>query len=181
MPPIIVDGYHGTTREAAQLLLSQEFAPSANPWEWLGHGVYFWQDAPRRAREWAREWLARKNYHGPVAVVGARIQLNNFVDLLDLEGSDFLRRVATSFVSRPSDRIPKNKPPRNNLDCAVFNFATTMLSSEGIAVAGYRAACVEGEPLVEDSPIFTRSHVQLAVLDQSCILRKWIVEDDEGV
>ena len=26
--------------------------PKANPYDWLGHGTYFWEFAPERARLW---------------------------------------------------------------------------------------------------------------------------------
>lgn len=92
-------GYHGTTLEAAKKIITDGFRPSSNPWEWLGHGIYFWQDAPNRARDWAKE-----------------------------------------------------------------------------VIRGYRAACVEGKRITTGSPIYDRSHVQLAVIDQDTILQKWIVE-----
>ncbi len=67
-------GYHGTTLEAAQKIVTGGFLPSNNPWEWLGHGIYFWQDAPNRARDWAKEWHASKGYDGPIAVAAAQIE-----------------------------------------------------------------------------------------------------------
>ena len=178
--PLTAIGYHGTTEEAADKLVRENFQLSENSWEWLGHGVYFWQDAPKRAREWARSWLSlRKKYDGPVAVVAAEIDLTDFVDMLDLEGVQRMREVVESFAQQDDGSTRVNEPPKNYLDCAIFNVATKMLSSEGLQVAGYRACCVEGTRLVENSPIYDRSHVQLAVLDQSTILRKWLVKDDE--
>ena len=59
-----VTGYHGTRKDAAERILAEGFKKSENDWEWLGHGVYFWQDGPARAKEWARTWLGRKGYQG---------------------------------------------------------------------------------------------------------------------
>lgn len=56
-----------------------------------------------------------------------------------------------------------------------FNSVTTMLPSEGIEVRGFRAACVEGDPITKGSPIYDQSHVQLSVMDQTTIVEKWIV------
>ena len=46
LEPITVTGYHGTTRRFAEKILRDDFVASVNEWDWLGHGVYFWQDAP---------------------------------------------------------------------------------------------------------------------------------------
>ena len=95
--PIVVTGYHGTSVEAAERILTEGFKPSQNQWEWLGHGVYFWQDAPLRAYEWGREWLKRRGYDGPVAVVAAEILLVDFMDLLDQQGMRLLRGLTADF------------------------------------------------------------------------------------
>jgi hypothetical protein len=54
--PSFVLGYHGCDRDIAEEVLSGKFAlaPSKNEYDWLGHGVYFWEHNPRRALEWAK-------------------------------------------------------------------------------------------------------------------------------
>lgn len=175
-------GYHGTRLEYAQKILDEDFRPSENSWEWLGHGVYFWQDAPDRAFGWAKEWHSRSGYEGPIAVVAARIQLFDFVDLLDQTGMRLVKDFASALQRKIAneERSLTNEYPIHRLDCELFNSVTTMLLSEGIEVRGYRAACVEGDPITEGSPIYDRSHVQLAVIDQTTILEKWIIEDVEN-
>jgi hypothetical protein len=176
--PIVVTGYHGTSLEAAEDILREGFKPSRRPWEWLGHGIYFWQDAPIRAFEWATEWLGQKGYVGPIAVVAAEINLSGFVDLLDQQGMRLLRTFAEKVNGRPEFASLANRPPVNRLDCALFNFATYVLSLDGVRVSGYRAAVVEGKPLTLNSPIHELSHVQLAVIERDVILRTWMVESD---
>jgi hypothetical protein len=37
-------GYHACAQPIAERLLQGEpFRPSTNDWDWLGHGVYFWE------------------------------------------------------------------------------------------------------------------------------------------
>ena len=118
----------------------------------------------------------QRDTKGP-AVVAARIDLHDFVDLLDQVDMDLVSGYARKFETRMAQlgsRL-KNKYPVHRLDCAVFNFLTNVLSSRGRGVRGYRAACVEGKAITTDSPIYDRSHVQLAVIDQDAILEKWIV------
>ncbi|MGB5637309.1 MAG: hypothetical protein WBM44_25005 [Waterburya sp.] len=51
--PLEVYGYHGTSLSAAQKIIEQGFNFSINDYDWLGTGVYFFQDAPLRASSWA--------------------------------------------------------------------------------------------------------------------------------
>ena len=54
--PETVVGYHGCPQEVADLLLAgQPWQPSANTYDWLGGGIYFWEYAPHRAGDRARE------------------------------------------------------------------------------------------------------------------------------
>ena len=63
-------GFHGTSTGAAQRILSTAFEASRNDYDWLGDGVYFFQDAPARALEWARQ-----RFGEDAAVLGAEIDL----------------------------------------------------------------------------------------------------------
>ena len=175
--PIKVIGYHGTSSESAAKILTDGFRASTQDWEWLGRGAYFWQDAPYRAQSWAIERLGREGYTGPIAVVAAEILLAGFTDLLDKQGMGQLKEIAERYVA--SNQSLQNAGKANRLDCAVFNFATIVLQSKGVVVNGYRAACVEGLPLTPGSPVHDLSHVQIVVIDESAILRKWMVETDE--
>lgn len=176
LEPIIVTGYHGSTRKVAQQIVDDDFVASLNDWDWLGHGVYFWQDAPERAYRWAERRILDLGLQEPAAVVAARIHLNGFVDMLDQRGMTLLQDLARSYQRQHPSSSLANKSGANRLDCAVFNFATSMLSWLGVGVAGYRAACVEGNALTPGSPIFDLSHVQLVVVNREAILEKWIVQ-----
>ncbi len=80
MNDAIVRGHHGTSRRAASAILANGFKASSNEYDWLGDGVYFFQDAPRRALEWAR------GLHGTEGVViESSIRLIDCMDMLDIE------------------------------------------------------------------------------------------------
>jgi hypothetical protein len=75
-------GYHGCSASLANSMLLgkisiEHWTSSENSWDWLGHGIYFWEHAPTRAFRWARE-----KYKKP-AVLGAVIQIGRCFDLLD--------------------------------------------------------------------------------------------------
>ena len=80
----IVLGYHGCVPEFAEAILRgelplSEWQPSQNPYDWLGHGFYFWEYAPARARAW-----------GEGGLIGAVIQLGRCLDLTDTRYTDLL-------------------------------------------------------------------------------------------
>lgn len=71
-------GYHGCRRTLVLQVVAgrKSLTPSANDYDWLGHGIYFWADDPKRAKEWAE----RLGLPQP-AVVGAVINLGNCLHL----------------------------------------------------------------------------------------------------
>jgi hypothetical protein len=44
-------GFHGTDEATAAAILAKNhhLSPSENDYDWLGHGIYFWEYSPLRA------------------------------------------------------------------------------------------------------------------------------------
>ncbi len=59
-----------------------DWRPSENPYDWLGHGIHFWEFAPERARAWSRKG----------GVVGAVIQLGTCLDCTDIWYTDLMKK-----------------------------------------------------------------------------------------
>ena len=53
--PGYVLAYHGLDRELGEKILTgkQGLVPSENGYDWLVHGIYFWEEDYNRAAEWA--------------------------------------------------------------------------------------------------------------------------------
>ncbi len=53
--PFWIIGFHGCDEETAKLAISgkEHLMKSTNEYDWLGHGIYFWENSPYRAYEWA--------------------------------------------------------------------------------------------------------------------------------
>lgn len=49
--PHFVLGYHGCDETVAQAVIAghARLRPSENSYDWLGHGMYFWENNPARA------------------------------------------------------------------------------------------------------------------------------------
>jgi hypothetical protein len=166
-------GYHGTSIEAARRILSSGFQVSRNDYDWLGDGAYFFQDAPARALEWARQ-----RHGADAAVLGAEIDLDDCIDLLDIKwhgviSRDYMRyRAMLSEIGAP---LPRQTRGAHRLDRSVLNYVVDELMKKGLHVSSVRAAFPEGKLLFPGSALATRSHVQIAVRDPQAVLRVWRV------
>lgn len=171
--PPAVTGFHGTSTAAAAEIARSGFSASQNEYDWLGDGIYFWQDAPLRARSWAEQ-----RFPGEWAVVRATIDLRDCMDLLDPRWHERLRRAHRLLVQRferLGTRLPRQSPGAHRLDRAVVNYLVGELAIEGVTIRSVRAAFGEGDPLYEDSALQSLAHVQIAVLDPRVILDKEVL------
>lgn len=162
-----VKGHHGTSRQAAEAVLSVGFRISANPYDWLGDGAYFWQDAPLRAADWARA-----NFGSDAAVIECDIELRDFINLLDVDWMSWLAEVHDQYLEelrRSGEPLPMQTPGAHRLDRAVINFGVSILEAGGMHVGGVIGAFQEGRPVFPNSALFSRNHVQIAVRDLSLI------------
>jgi hypothetical protein len=176
--PEAVSGYHGTNARAAALILQQGFTISRNDYDWLGDGIYFFQDSPARAWEWARQRHGRE-----AAVVASRLRLRDCMDLLDPNWTTVLADSYDSFLAQLKEAglpLPRQTAGAHRLDRAVINYAVGILAEQDIVVRAVRAAFAEGAPVFPDSALFTRAHVQIAVRDTSLILRTRPITEEEA-
>ncbi len=167
-----VEGFHGTDGKSAASILESGFEISRNVWDWLGDGVYFFQDAPVRAWEWARS-----RYGTEAAVVGSIIRLESCMDLLDIGWSRVLGDSYDSFLRMLKEAglpLPVQTRGAHRLDRTVVNYVVGVLREQGVEIRAVRGAFSEGEPVFPTSALFDRAHVQVAVRDLSLIERSWL-------
>ncbi len=175
----LVVGYHGCTEAFAKGLLLgkkpiREWRPSANDWDWLGHGIYFWEHAPERALRWARERYRTRRQRP--AVLGAYIQLGRCFDLLNeaitaLLGETYERVARTR--AEQGGSLPRNRGREGKLrelDCLVINTCIEELRESGAEYDTVRAAFLEGDPVYPTAGFSRESHIQVAVRNSACIL-----------
>jgi len=107
----LVLGYHGCDFKTAQAVLSgEEFIPSEKDYDWLGPGVYFWENDPVRAYQWASD--KRRKYAKP-SLVGALIDLKKCFDLTTQSAVEALNTAYKSFAAL-SVKIGKPLPENTN-------------------------------------------------------------------
>jgi hypothetical protein len=68
----LVIGFHGCDASVRDLLLKDPntIMISKAPYDWLGHGLYFWENNFERALQWAEDKKRRGKINNP-AVIGA--------------------------------------------------------------------------------------------------------------
>jgi hypothetical protein len=159
--------YHGTSNAiASRLLTGEPFNKSSNKTDWLGPGIYFWEDGPDRALRWARD----RHTKNP-AVVGAIVQLGNCYDLMDTTFTDDLAKGALAFDELAPRPLPRNRGKARNRDAAVIDWwLTQLVAGGGPNYQTVRRSFEEGD-LVHPEMSFTReAHTQIAVRDPACII-----------
>lgn len=193
----LVLGYHGCDRDIGESLVRGDtnFRSSQNDHDWLGHGIYFWENNPQRAMDWARFMaghpIFKKRVKRPYAV-GAVIDLGNCLDLTEAislglvtEAYQGLQRI----FQTAGQELPVNHAAtasdedlvRRNLDCAVINYLhevrKTMQLPEFETVRG---AFQEGTPLYPGAGIRTKTHLQIAVRRPENILGVFRIREQLG-
>ena len=185
-------GYHGCSEKVGRKALSDglPLEPSDKDYDWLGPGVYFWENDPGRAHEWSKQKVAQGAYDDPF-VIGAIIDLSNCLDLLVRENIEFIGAAYRSL--RQINKIagvdmPANKDPRainkgdkllRFRDCAVIRHLHAILEDEEYnspAEDDYiepfdtvRGLFVEGKRAYAGGGFFQKTHTQIAVRNDKCI------------
>lgn len=190
----LIIGFHGCDAAVRDTLLMvpDVIQKSEEPHDWLGHGVYFWENNYDRALEWAQDKARRGTIKEP-AVIGAVLSLDHCFDLLD---SRFIKMVQvyyklmTASYQAANRELPANKDSRGDvhqdrvlreLDCAVIEFMHQKIReqiAEDIATKGFtsftafdsaRGVFTEGGPAFQGAGIQLKSHSQICIRNLNCI------------
>jgi hypothetical protein len=196
-----VIGYHGTNLSSALRIVNriERFRWSRRNFDWLGHGIYFWEYAPRQAMKFAE---IRKRQYGkksnptpedirkanePIAVVASMIRLGFCFDLLEPENVSYIRERFEEYrlsLELAGEDLPENNRKWRKLDCAVFEYGYRAIndSSDRPAVDSARGVYVPsgGDRRVwEGSWVSRDAHIQLCVRNPACIQGTWLYQPTE--
>lgn len=178
-------GYHGCDRQTGERVLAGEMdlKSSTNDYDWLGDGVYFWENDPERALNWARTvWKHGRRSSARVTepfVIGAVIQMGTCLDLMQAESIRVVReahgRLSSIYdeagTEMPKNRIVSGELALRHLDCAVVQFLHRHRMEVGLpAYDTVRAAFPEGSPLYETAGFLERTHIQICVRNPASVL-----------
>lgn len=177
--PFSIIGFHSCDKQVGLRVLNgeDELLPSKNSWDWLGGGIYFWEQNPFRALEYATECAQRKQFNKiPIKtpfVIGAIIDLGNCLNLVE---SSSLKILSSSYrdlkktYEEGGKEMPVNKKNNRALDCDVIEHIHQYnLSSHEHPYDTVRCAFPEGEEAYPTSHISSRLHIQVCVRNTACI------------
>ncbi|MBD5184047.1 MAG: hypothetical protein HDS97_04050 [Bacteroidales bacterium] len=180
-------GFHGCEEEVARkaLLNQGELIPSENKYDWLGSGIYFWENDPIRALEFA---TITKKCSNP-CVIGAVMNLGYCLDLSTRSGLASIRLVWENIVKSSFEKgdLKLNKAGRKGengelmlrfLDCYVIEALHKYNVDNGYEeFDSVRAPFWEGEEIYPTAGFFNKNHIQLCIRNPKCILGYFLPRD----
>jgi hypothetical protein len=168
-------GYHGCDHSILNDVLTgkQDLRVSRDDYDWLGNGIYFWEDSYQRAYQWAHQSTRIEH----PAVLGAVINLGHCLNLLDVEHLETVR-IAYQTLQRTATQAETQMPANRGetfkdrkLDCAVIETLHGMRHEETLEpYQTVRGFFVEGEPLYKGAGLRNQDHIQLCVRDTDSIV-----------
>lgn len=174
-------GFHGCDKSIYEKVLHnhESLSKSKNDYDWLGHGIYFWEHNLGRALDWAMELKKRDKIKEPT-VIGAIIDLGYCLNLLDTMSINNLRKQYAVFkyeMELSGKELPENQNIGDNsdlllrnLDCAVIqHLHTDRKSSKQSPYDSVRGVFIEGQPIYENSGFMEKAHIQLCIRNPNCI------------
>ena len=181
--PSVIYGFHGLDKEIALKILNQEeqFLHSNNRYDWLGQGVYFWENNLRRAERYAIQDSQRSDskIKDPF-VLGAVLELGNCLDLLDQASIEFVQeayKVLEQDLKALGQPMPENQSfspsdfdfKKRELDCAVIRQACELAEEYEQPFDSVRAPFIEGKEIYPGAKFHSENHIQIAVINPDCI------------
>ena len=186
-------GFHGCDKAVGEKILhGDNLMPSNNSYDWLGHGVYFWENNAQRALQFAEEAQKRNSssIQEPL-VIGAVLDLGYCLDLTDRECLAELKQSYDALkeaFDKAGRRLPCNKTISKNgdlllryLDCAVIEFEHAINKEAHVReFDSVRGVFVEGGELYPGSGIKEKNHIQICIRNPNCIKGYFRPRDIDG-
>lgn len=179
-------GFHGCDKSIAEITLAGEdrLSPSKNDYDWLGHGIYFWEYSPERAFEYAQyikdhPERCKSKIAEPFAL-GAIINHGRCLNFLHTRCLQILREAhgfLQESVAKSKGEMPANKQAVSGedfilrfLDCAAIEMVhTANIELKRPPYDTVRGAFWEGKELYEGAGFREKDHIQICVINPNCI------------
>ena len=181
--------FHGCDLSVRDKIINnpkEALIPSDNRYDWLGHGVYFWENNPKRAMEYAISLCENptrsKNKIKKPSVLGAVISLGHCLDFMESASLEILKagyQTLKDASNKSYFNDLKNKPAGDEnellireLDCAVIETVCEVQSSEMGNIRPYdsvRGAFIEGKEVYPNAGFREKNHIQICVRNPNCV------------
>jgi len=179
----IVIGFHGCDQSVRDEIVCGKslMRKSDNVYDWLGNGIYFWENNIQRAKYFAEEKQKRNpDIITEPAVLGAFIDLGYCLDLLDSVYLEILKEfynLLKETYENQGINLPINQPAGNsfdlllrNLDCAVIESVHTFnKDNHKQEFDSVRGVFWEGNDLYPGAGFKEKNHIQICIRNPNCI------------
>lgn len=179
----LIIGFHGCDQSVVDKVITgkEDLLASKNDYDWLGNGIYFWENNEDRALEWAVELSKRKSSSIKTpAVIGAIIDLGFCFDLTDNHYINELKVGYEEMVKLCHAAhlpIPQNKDIGmstdlllRKLDCAVIQTIHRLHRQKGNnPYDSVRGVFWEGVRVYPNAWFREKNHIQICVCNPNCI------------
>ena len=176
----LILAYHGCDKSVADKVIKNKgsLKASSNDYDWLGHGVYFWENSYSRALDYAHELKTRKSSSIKTpAVIGAVIDLGNCLNLLDFENLKLVKETYETLKELTNEfklPLPQNTGGtdllKRYLDCAVIEFLHNVRGGSDLQdFDSVKGMFSEGRELYPKAGFRAKSHIQLCIKNPNCI------------
>jgi len=180
----LVIGFHGCDQLVVDNLAEGkcDLNPSRNDYDWLGNGIYFWENNEERALQFAIESSKRKNSTiKKPSVIAAVLDLGYCMDLTD---SFYLKELKEAYNALECSfrlvgiPLPKNVGVKGSneilirkLDCSVIQLAHKIneLTNPSTPYDSVKGVFWEGTPLYPGAGFSEKNHIQICVRNPNCI------------
>lgn len=192
--PNLIIGFHGCDAYVRDNLINNPdcIIASKEPYDWLGHGMYFWENNYHRALQWAQDKMKRGKIKVP-SVIGAIIYLGYCCDFLDTKFIQMIQsyhKIMVDAYKLAETELPQNKDHPHDkhkdklfreLDCRAIEFMheeKVRDALDNMRELGFtdhkifestRGVFTEGGPAFDGSGLFAKSHVQICIRNPNCI------------
>ncbi len=178
-------GFHGCDKALAEdvVLGKKMLKESDHDYDWLGHGIYFWENNVERAEQWADANSKRKgSMISTPGVLGAFLDLGNCLDLTDsgslqqlkLPYETLKKTLFLAGLDMPVNvdpvRVKSKDRILRKLDCAVISTLHKLRQNAGLPpYDSVRGVFWEGDELYPGAGFREKNHIQIAIINPNCI------------
>ncbi len=177
-------GFHGCDQSVSEKVISGKInlVQSNNEYDWLGHGIYFWENSPSRALQFANHLKnnpqKKHNLIEKPTAIGAVLNLGLCLDLLDYSNLQLLKIAYELLeISENNSHLPSNKfigtdndLMLRNLDCAVIESLHKLRTQNNQEpFDSVRGVFWEGKELYPNAGFREKDHIQICIRNPNCI------------
>jgi hypothetical protein len=182
--PGLIIGFHGCDQEVRDRIIFNQSSLklSKNPWDWLGEGMYFWQNNYERALHYATHPPTKSTIKTP-AVLGAVFTLGQCLDLTDKANIDIVKMsyvMLNDSLKAAQKELPRNINPVEDpdsrdriirrLDCTVINHIHTSRNDRNSTpFDSVRAVFFEGKEIYQGAGFLDKTHIQICIRNPNLI------------